>query len=198
MEIHNDCEYRDYHIEIRVSSYRYIGTIPEINYTSPRSRTLDEVLDNAKEAIATHLKEEGYEEGIVSIYVKDCRDMMGLFQCCETIYYPGSEAYQCREFNTILLRLKEYLHIENKRMTLIYPRPNETRPKEFYVEVEVDEDGWYVGEVPELTSCYSEGNTLDELLSNIKEVIKKAGKSAEEVEVHVKHIALRINRLSAI
>lgn len=42
---------------------------------------------------------------------------------------------------------------------------------EFYVWIEQDEDGMYIGEVPQLSACYSQGRTLDELLRNIREVI---------------------------
>jgi predicted RNase H-like HicB family nuclease len=44
--------------------------------------------------------------------------------------------------------------------------------KEFYVLIERDEDGYYVGEVPQLKGCYSQGETIDELIVNIKEVIE--------------------------
>ena len=44
--------------------------------------------------------------------------------------------------------------------------------REFYVVIERDEDGYYVGEVPQLRACYSQGRTLDELMTNIKEVVK--------------------------
>jgi len=44
--------------------------------------------------------------------------------------------------------------------------------KEFYVIIERDEDGYYVGEVPQLRGCYSQGRTLDELMANMKEVIE--------------------------
>ncbi len=44
--------------------------------------------------------------------------------------------------------------------------------QEFYVVIERDEDGFYVGEVPQLKACYTQGRTLDELMDNIKEVIK--------------------------
>ena len=44
--------------------------------------------------------------------------------------------------------------------------------KEFYVFIERDEDGYYVGEVPQLKACYSQGETIDELMDNIKEVIE--------------------------
>jgi predicted RNase H-like HicB family nuclease len=44
--------------------------------------------------------------------------------------------------------------------------------REFYVIIERDEDGYYVGEVPQLRGCYSQGKTIDELMVNIKEVIE--------------------------
>ena len=44
--------------------------------------------------------------------------------------------------------------------------------REFFVVIERDEDGLYVGEVPQLTACYSQGRTIDELMINIKEVIE--------------------------
>ncbi len=37
--------------------------------------------------------------------------------------------------------------------------------REFYMIVERDEDGFFVGEVPQLKACYSQGRTLDELKS---------------------------------
>ncbi|MGK7927569.1 MAG: type II toxin-antitoxin system HicB family antitoxin [Spirulina sp.] len=43
--------------------------------------------------------------------------------------------------------------------------------QEFYVAIERDEDGCYIGEVPQLKGCYSQGETLDELMSSIKEAI---------------------------
>jgi len=57
--------------------------------------------------------------------------------------------------------------------------------KEFFVIIERDEDGMYVGEVPQLQACYSQGRTLDELMSNIREVIElcleeKEGESHSE------------------
>ncbi|MBU2609979.1 MAG: type II toxin-antitoxin system HicB family antitoxin [Chloroflexi bacterium] len=44
--------------------------------------------------------------------------------------------------------------------------------QEFYVIIEQDEDGFFVGEVPQLRGCYTQGRTLDELLKNIREVIE--------------------------
>ncbi|MDD9953843.1 MAG: type II toxin-antitoxin system HicB family antitoxin [Candidatus Woesearchaeota archaeon] len=42
----------------------------------------------------------------------------------------------------------------------------------YHVLIEQDEDGGYVGKVPELTGCLSQGDTLDELMANIKEAIE--------------------------
>jgi len=47
---------------------------------------------------------------------------------------------------------------------------NHTRP-DFYVVIERDEDGFFVGEVPQLRACYSQGRTIDELMANIRDVI---------------------------
>ena len=43
---------------------------------------------------------------------------------------------------------------------------------DYYVMIERDEGGFFVGEVPQLRGCYSQGVTLDELMENIKEVIE--------------------------
>ena len=43
--------------------------------------------------------------------------------------------------------------------------------REFYVVIERDEDGYFVGEVPQLRACYAQGRSIDELLENIREVI---------------------------
>lgn len=42
----------------------------------------------------------------------------------------------------------------------------------FHVIVEQDQDGMYIGRVPELRGCLSQGETLDELMKNIKEAIE--------------------------
>lgn len=44
--------------------------------------------------------------------------------------------------------------------------------KTFHVIIEQDEDGGYVGRVPELQGCLSQGDTLDELMKNIREAIE--------------------------
>jgi predicted RNase H-like HicB family nuclease len=52
--------------------------------------------------------------------------------------------------------------------------------KEFYVVIERDDDGRYVGEVPQLKACYSQGETIDELMENIREVIAMCLEESEE------------------
>ena len=52
--------------------------------------------------------------------------------------------------------------------------------KEFYVVIEKDEDGLYVGEVPQLKACYSQGETIDELMRNIHEVIEMCLEEIQE------------------
>ncbi|MBI2146044.1 type II toxin-antitoxin system HicB family antitoxin [Candidatus Woesearchaeota archaeon] len=44
--------------------------------------------------------------------------------------------------------------------------------RRFHVIIEQDEDGGYVGRVPELRGCLSQGDSLDELMQNIKEAIE--------------------------
>ena len=43
---------------------------------------------------------------------------------------------------------------------------------DFYIVIEKDQDGFFVGEVPQLKGCYTQGRSLDELMANIKEVIE--------------------------
>ena len=44
--------------------------------------------------------------------------------------------------------------------------------REFYVVIEKYGDGFFVGEVPQLKCCYTHSKTLDERMTNIKEVIE--------------------------
>ena len=45
------------------------------------------------------------------------------------------------------------------------------RHLQFPLFVEKDEDGFYVVECPVFEGCYTQGNTLDEALKNIREVL---------------------------
>jgi len=48
------------------------------------------------------------------------------------------------------------------------------RKKEFQfnVIIERDEEGWYLGSVPELKACYTQARSLDDLMSRIEEAIQ--------------------------
>ena len=48
----------------------------------------------------------------------------------------------------------------------------EKRTHNFTVLIEKDEDGYYVGSVPSLKGCHTQGKTMGELLKNIKEAIE--------------------------
>lgn len=45
-------------------------------------------------------------------------------------------------------------------------------PKIYNVLIEQDEDGMYIGKVPELKGCATQGETIDELIKNVKEAIE--------------------------
>ncbi|WP_442948046.1 type II toxin-antitoxin system HicB family antitoxin [Nostoc sp.] len=57
--------------------------------------------------------------------------------------------------------------------------------REFYVIIERDEDGYYVGEVPQLKACYRQGETIDELMANMKEVIELCLETKTEEEIRI-------------
>ncbi len=42
----------------------------------------------------------------------------------------------------------------------------------FSVVIEKDEDGIFVGSVPELKGCHTQGDTLDELMNNVQEAVE--------------------------
>lgn len=46
------------------------------------------------------------------------------------------------------------------------------RIRNFTVIIEKDEDDYYVGYVPSIKGCHTQGRTLDELMKNIKEAIE--------------------------
>jgi predicted RNase H-like HicB family nuclease len=51
--------------------------------------------------------------------------------------------------------------------------------RSYTVIIERDEDGVYVGEVPSLRSCYTQGDSIEEVMERIKEVISLCEKEEE-------------------
>ena len=43
--------------------------------------------------------------------------------------------------------------------------------KEYYMIIEYDESGWYVGSIPELPGCHTQARTIDELTERMKEAV---------------------------
>ncbi len=67
--------------------------------------------------------------------------------------------------------------------------------KTFHVLIEQDEDGVYVGKVPELQGCLSQGNTLDDLMKNIREAIElclSEGETAETKFIGLQEVEVEI------
>lgn len=66
--------------------------------------------------------------------------------------------------------------------------------REFFVVIERDEDGFYVGGAPQLWACYSQGRTLDELMENVREAIllclEDEGKDGMAEFVGVQRVAI--------
>ena len=43
--------------------------------------------------------------------------------------------------------------------------------REYTVVIEKDEDGYYIGTVPQLKGCHTQAKSLDELMERTKEVV---------------------------
>ena len=44
--------------------------------------------------------------------------------------------------------------------------------KLFDVIIEKDEDGWLIADVPAISGCHTQGQNMNELIKNVKEVIE--------------------------
>lgn len=49
---------------------------------------------------------------------------------------------------------------------------NIMKKRDFTVIIERDENGVYIAEVPDLKGCYTQGDTVEEAMKNIREVIE--------------------------
>ncbi|QTA92966.1 type II toxin-antitoxin system HicB family antitoxin [Desulfonema magnum] len=63
--------------------------------------------------------------------------------------------------------------------------------REFFVFIEKDEDGFFVGEVPQLRGCYSQGRTLDELMKNITEVIEMCIEEEQDTNINSAFVGIQ-------
>ncbi len=66
----------------------------------------------------------------------------------------------------------------------------------YHVLIEKDEDGVYVGKVLELKGCLSQGDTLDELMKNIREAIElclevQSNQKKEVKEENIKFVGVQ-------
>lgn len=51
----------------------------------------------------------------------------------------------------------------------------------FHLIVEKDEDGWYVGSVPELPGCHTQAKSMDQLRNRIRDAQVEADEFLESV-----------------
>lgn len=63
--------------------------------------------------------------------------------------------------------------------------------REYTVIIEQDEEGFYVAEVPELRSCYTQAKSLDELMSRVKEVIALCAEAEDEDKHELRFIGVQ-------
>jgi predicted RNase H-like HicB family nuclease len=68
--------------------------------------------------------------------------------------------------------------------------------REFTVVIEKDEDGYFIGTVPQLKGCHTQAKSLDKLMERIKEAVSlcleaEGDDGAEEMEfIGVQRIAV--------
>jgi predicted RNase H-like HicB family nuclease len=46
--------------------------------------------------------------------------------------------------------------------------------------IEQDEDGVFIGSIPAIPSCYAQGKTQDEMLTNLREVLRLCIKNSDK------------------
>ncbi len=67
----------------------------------------------------------------------------------------------------------------------------EDKNYDFTVLIEQDEDGVYVAKVPEIEGCYTQGQTLQEVLERIKEAIEVCLEADKEKVNPMKFIGIQ-------
>jgi predicted RNase H-like HicB family nuclease len=77
----------------------------------------------------------------------------------------------------LLKNVREYIRLKEDDVTRQYGKRihagkgEQAMQKEFYVVIEKDEDGFFVGEVPALKGCYAQGKNVEDLMKNMRDVI---------------------------
>jgi len=61
--------------------------------------------------------------------------------------------------------------VNSKKIHKNIAMKDKMKPYDFTVLIEKDEDGFYIGTVPALKSCYTQAKTLEELYPRMEEVI---------------------------
>ncbi len=62
---------------------------------------------------------------------------------------------------------------------------------DFTVLIEQDEDGIYLAKIPEIEGCYTQGKTIEEVLSRIKEAAEVCLEGDKENIVPLKFIGIQ-------
>jgi predicted RNase H-like HicB family nuclease len=80
-----------------------------------------------------------------------------------------------------LLRYNEITAVECFAAGLMAQEAEMEPTREFTVVIEQDEEGYYVGEAPQLRGCYTQASSLDELMDRMREAIQVSLEENEAV-----------------
>jgi predicted RNase H-like HicB family nuclease len=69
--------------------------------------------------------------------------------------------------------------------------------KKFLVVIEKDEDGVLVAKVPDIPGCYTQANSMEELMIRIKEAIEVCLESSDDKIVPLDFVGLQQISISA-
>lgn len=70
----------------------------------------------------------------------------------------------------------------------------EAKKIKFTVYVEQDEDGIYIGSVPAIPACHAQGETYEEMIRNLADVVKLCMRNTSKKEIQ-KHRFIGIQNL---
>lgn len=61
----------------------------------------------------------------------------------------------------------------------------------FTVYIEQDEDGVYIGSIPGIRGCYAEGDSVQEMMQNLQEVVRLCLRNQKDTMKHEKFIGIQ-------